>query len=121
LNRRRAGKDTDADREHTVLQRFQTTHIVASQTPTVGIGAFGLFAAAEPCGIVVVNSEERMNAATRRLWTNLMDCRGAGMVEYALLVAFIGIALVAAVTLLGAGLMTSFGSSAQAVADIGAT
>jgi len=59
-----------------------------------------------------------MNAAIRRLWVNLMDCRGAGMVEYALLVAFIGIALVVAVAAVGTGLMNSFGSSAQAVVDV---
>ena len=59
-----------------------------------------------------------MNAAIRRLWVNLMDCRGAGMVEYALLVAFIGIALVVAVAAVGTSLMSSFGNSAQAVVDV---
>ena len=56
-----------------------------------------------------------MNATIRRLWVNLMDCRGAGMVEYALLVAFIGIALVVAVGALGTSLFGSFISSAEAV------
>ena len=60
-----------------------------------------------------------MNATIRRLWVNLMDCRGAGMVEYALLVAFIGVALVFAVAALGTGLNNSFGNSAQAVVDAG--
>ena len=59
-----------------------------------------------------------MNAVIRRLWVNLMDCRGAGMVEYALLVAFIGIALVVAVAAVGTSLMSSFSSSAQAVVDV---
>ena len=59
-----------------------------------------------------------MNAAIRRMWVTLMDCRGAGMVEYALLVAFIGVALVVAVTALGTGLMGSFGASAEAVDSI---
>jgi len=59
-----------------------------------------------------------MNAVTRRLWVNLMDSRGAGMVEYALLVALIAIALIAAVTAVGSGLMTSFTGSAEAVDNI---
>ena len=59
-----------------------------------------------------------MNATIRRMWVTLMDCRGAGMVEYALLVAFIGVALVVAVTALGTGLMGSFGASAEAVDSI---
>ena len=59
-----------------------------------------------------------MNAAIRRLWVNLMDSRGAGMVEYARLVALIAIALIAAVTAVGSGLMTSFTSSAEAVDNI---
>ena len=59
-----------------------------------------------------------MNAAIRRLWVNLMDCRGAGMVEYALLVAFIAIALITAVTAVGTGLMSSFTGSAEAVDGI---
>ena len=59
-----------------------------------------------------------MNATIRRLWVNLMDCRGAGMVEYALLVAFIGIALVVAVAAVGTSLMSSFSNSAQAVVDV---
>ena len=66
----------------------------------------------------MVSSEVRMNAAIRRLWVNLMDSRGAGMVEYALLVALIAIALIAAVTAVGSGLMTSFTSSAEAVDNI---
>ena len=69
----------------------------------------------------MVSSEERMNATIRRIWVNVMDCRGAGMVEYALLVAFIGIALVVAVGALGTGLFGSFSSSAQAVTDISTT
>lgn len=52
------------------------------------------------------------------MWVTLMDCRGAGMVEYALLVAFIGVALVVAVAALGTGLMGSFGASAEAVDSI---
>ena len=40
------------------------------------------------------------------------------MVEYALLVAFIGIALVLGVSALGAGLFGSFTSSAEAVDGI---
>jgi Flp pilus assembly pilin Flp len=52
------------------------------------------------------------------MWVTLMDCRGAGMVEYALLVAFIGVALVVAVAALGTGLMGSFGASAEAVDNI---
>lgn len=59
-----------------------------------------------------------MNATIRRMWVTLMDCRGAGMVEYALLVAFIGVALVVAVAALGTGLMGSFGASAEAVDSI---
>ena len=59
-----------------------------------------------------------MNAAIRRMWVRFMDCRGAGMVEYALLVAFIGVALVVAVAALGTGLMGSFGASAEAVDSI---
>ena len=56
-----------------------------------------------------------MNAKMGRLWVNLMDSRGAGMVEYALLVAFIAIALIAAVTALGTGLLASFTGNAAAV------
>lgn len=52
------------------------------------------------------------------MWGKLMDCRGAGMVEYALLVAFIGIALVVAVAAVGTALMGSFGASAEAVDTI---
>ena len=59
-----------------------------------------------------------MNAAIRRMWVRFMDCRGAGMVEYALLVAFIGIALVVAVAAVGTALMGSFGASAEAVDTI---
>lgn len=68
--------------------------------------------------MVVVNSEVRMNAAIRRMWVRLMDCSGAGMVEYALLVAFIGIALVVAVAAVGTALIGSFGASAEAVDSI---
>jgi len=68
--------------------------------------------------MVMMSSEVRMNAAIRRLWVNLMDSRGAGMVEYALLVAFIAIALIAAVTAVGTGLMASFTGSAEAVDNI---
>jgi Flp pilus assembly pilin Flp len=68
--------------------------------------------------MVVVNSEVRMSAAIHRMRVKLMDCRGAGMVEYALLVAFIGIALVVAVAALGTGLWGSFGASAEAVDSI---
>jgi Flp pilus assembly pilin Flp len=68
--------------------------------------------------MVVVNLEVRMNAAIHRMWGKLMDCRGAGMVEYALLVAFIGIALVVAVAAVGTALMGSFGASAEAVDTI---
>jgi Flp pilus assembly pilin Flp len=84
----------------------------------VSIDAIGLFDVARCRGIVVVNSEVRMNAAIRRLWVNLMDSRGAGMVEYALLVAFIAIALITAVTAVGTGLMSSFTGSAEAVDGI---
>ena len=59
-----------------------------------------------------------MNAAIRRLWFQLMGERGAGMVEYALLVAFIAIALIAAVTAVGSGLISSFTGSATAVDSI---
>lgn len=59
-----------------------------------------------------------MNAAIRRLWFQLMGERGAGMVEYALLVAFIAIALIAAVTAVGTGLISSFTGSATAVDSI---
>jgi Flp pilus assembly pilin Flp len=59
-----------------------------------------------------------MNAAIRRLWFHLMGERGAGMVEYALLVAFIAIALIAAVTAVGTGLISSFTGSAAAVDGI---
>ena len=59
-----------------------------------------------------------MNAAIRGLWFQLMGERGAGMVEYALLVAFIAIALIAAVTAVGTGLISSFTGSATAVDSI---
>jgi len=59
-----------------------------------------------------------MKPAIRRMWVRLIDCRGAGMVEYALLVAFIAIALVVAVGALGTGLMGSFGATAEAVDGI---
>jgi Flp pilus assembly pilin Flp len=68
--------------------------------------------------MVVVNSEVRMNAAIHRMLVKVMDCRGAGMVEYSLLVAFIGIALVVAVAAVGTALMGSFGASAEAVDTI---
>lgn len=68
--------------------------------------------------MVVENSEVRMNAAICRLWFQLTGERGAGMVEYALLVAFIAIALIAAVTAVGTGLISSFTGSATAVDSI---
>jgi Flp pilus assembly pilin Flp len=45
----------------------------------------------------------------------LMDSRGAGMVEYALLVALIALALIVAVTAVGTGLFNTFSDSAEAV------
>ena len=48
----------------------------------------------------------------------LMDSRGAGMVEYALLVALIALALIVAVTGVGTGLFNSFSGSAEAVDGI---
>ena len=59
-----------------------------------------------------------MSTTIRRIWVRFLDCRGAGMVEYALLVAFIGIALVVALGALGTGLFGSFSSSAVAVDTI---
>ena len=59
-----------------------------------------------------------MNAAIRRLWVSLMDSRGAGMVEYALLVALIAVALIAAVGFVSTGLFNSFTGSAEAVDNI---
>lgn len=59
-----------------------------------------------------------MSAAIRRWWFQLMGECGAGMVEYALLVAFIGIALIAAVTALGSGLFNSFSASGTAVDNL---
>jgi Flp pilus assembly pilin Flp len=59
-----------------------------------------------------------MSAAIRRWWFQLMGEHGAGMVEYALLVAFIGIALIAAVTALGTGLFNSFSGTATTVDNI---
>ena len=50
-----------------------------------------------------------MSAAIRRWWFQLMGEHGAGMVEYALLVAFIGIALIAAVTALGTDAIKDLG------------
>lgn len=56
-----------------------------------------------------------------RIWVRFTDQHGAGMVEYALLVALIAIALVAAVAAFGTGLWNSFSDSATEVVNVGTT
>ena len=125
LNWGRENADHEAEQSEHCRGHLYATHShrstereFATEPSTGAIGAIGLFAPARSRGIVVVSSEVRVNATIRRLWVMLMDSRGAGMVEYALLVALIALALIVAVTGVGTGLFNSFSGSAEAVDGI---